>query len=81
MAALSPAAAHHRGRLAGLKRAIRNGERPADDPEVTEAERDYAATRLADYARELVAKWPPMSNEQIETVANILRSGAPGGDA
>ena len=33
---------------------------------------------MADYARELVAKWPPMSNEQIENVASILRNSTAG---
>lgn len=78
MAPLSKAAAVQRGRIAGLKRAIRNGERSPDDPALIEAERDYAAARMADYARNLVATWPPMSNEQIETVASILRSAGGG---
>lgn len=76
MAALSKAAAHERARIAGLKRAVRNGERGADDPELKEAERNYSAARLADYAAELVAKWPPLTAEQIDTVAQILRAGA-----
>ena len=76
MAALSKAAAHERARIAVLKRAVRNGVRPADDPELTEAERNYSAARLADYAAQLVAKWPPLTPEQIDTVAQILRSGA-----
>jgi hypothetical protein len=74
MAALSKAAAHERARIAGLKRAVRNGERPPNDPALKEAERNYCAARMADYAKRLVATWPPMSDEQIETVANILRS-------
>lgn len=76
MAALSKAAAHERARIAGLKRAVRNGERPVDDPELKEAERNYSAARLADYAAQLVAKWPPLTTEQIDTVAQILRAGA-----
>jgi hypothetical protein len=74
MAALSKAAAHERARIAGLKRAVRNGERPANDPALKEAERNYGAARMADYAKTLVAKWPPMSDEQIEIVAGILRN-------
>jgi hypothetical protein len=75
MAPLSKAAAQQRGRIGGLKRAIRNGEHSPDSPALTNAEREYAAVRLADYARELVAKWPPLTPEQIDTVARILRDG------
>jgi hypothetical protein len=76
MAALSKAAAHHRAKIANIKRAVQNGERPADDPALKEAERNYCAARMADYAKQLVAKWPPLTPEQIDTVAQILRAGA-----
>jgi hypothetical protein len=49
MAALSPAAAHHRAQIGALTRAIRAGERPADDPALTDAQRNLRAARTEDY--------------------------------
>lgn len=68
--ALSPAAAHHRGKLAALSRS-----RTPDDPELLEARRDLRAERLADYVARIVAEAPPLTNEQRERIAGLLRAG------
>ncbi|MBX7433473.1 hypothetical protein JDV09_15335 [Mycobacterium sp. Y57] len=73
--ALTQAKAHYRGKIGAITRAIRAGERQPDDPELTEARQKLAAEGLNEYARGLVAKWPPLSDEQIATVADILRNG------
>jgi hypothetical protein len=36
---------------------------------------------MADHARKLVAKWPPLTPEQIAHIANVLSNGATGGGA
>lgn len=72
---LSDAAARHRGRIAGLTRAVRNGERPADDPELTEARRDLRAEVLAGHVEKVLAQAPPLTDEQRDRIAAILRSG------
>lgn len=74
--ALTTAQKHYRGKVGALTRAINKGNRPADDPELIEARRHLAAESLTRHARELVAAWPPLTDEQIETVAQILRAGA-----
>ena len=71
--ALSKAAAHERGRIAGLSRAIRNGERPADDGELDDARRNLRAQRLADHLEKVLAEAPPLTNEQRTRLAEPLR--------
>jgi hypothetical protein len=73
MATLSATSAHHRGRIAGLARAVRNGERPVDDPELACAKRDYAAARIADYINKTLADAPPLTGEQRTALAELLK--------
>lgn len=73
--ALTEAQKHYRAKVGALTRAVNNGERPANDPELVEAKRNLAAESLARHAREIVAGWPPLTPDQIETVARILRAG------
>lgn len=79
--AISHAKAKARGRVAGLTRAVRNGERPADCPELLGAYRDLAyasvvedADRLADKAAKLVADWPDLTDEQLGRIASVLKA-------
>jgi hypothetical protein len=65
-----------RARIAALKRGIRAGERPADDPELTEAYRNLRAGRLAEHVEKIVAGWPKLTDQQVENVVGILRAGA-----
>jgi hypothetical protein len=46
---------YERARIGSLTRAIRNGERPADDPELEEAYRNFRAERLADHVTKALA--------------------------
>lgn len=56
-----------RGRIAGLSRS-----RPADDPDLIEARRQFRATRLADHVAKALAARPPLSQEQREAIARLL---------
>jgi hypothetical protein len=76
MAALSPAKAHHRAKIAAITRAIRAGERPPGDPELVEAQRNFAALKLTEQVTEIIRDWPPLTDQQIENVVGILRAGA-----
>lgn len=62
----------HRAAIGGL---IKNGYEP-DDPVVTEARRDLKAARLADYISRVVDEAPPLSPEQRDRLAVLLRGGA-----
>lgn len=59
-----------RGRVAALTRS-----RPSDDPELVEARRDLAAEVIAQHAAKVVSKAPPLTPEQRDRIAAILRSG------
>jgi hypothetical protein len=65
-----------RARIAALKRGIRAGERPADDPALTEAYRNLRAGRLEEHVAKVIADWPPLTEQQIEKVVAMLRTGA-----
>jgi hypothetical protein len=73
MAPLSPAAAHHRAKIAGLGVGVKTGVRRPDDPELRDARRDYAAAKLNDYIMQILAEAPPLSDEQRNTLAELLR--------
>jgi hypothetical protein len=64
-----------RSRVAALERGIRAGERPADDPALIEARRNLRALRLQEHVAEVVAGWPPLTDEQLDTIAGLLRAG------
>ncbi|WP_219930992.1 hypothetical protein [Gordonia paraffinivorans] len=66
--ALSAAAAHHRARIAALSR-----DRSADDPELVDARRDLAATRLEEHVAKVLATAPPLTQEQRGRIASLLR--------
>lgn len=67
---------HHRGRVAALSRS-----RPDDDPELVEAKRNLLALSLEKAVREAVAKAPPLTVEQRDRIAAILRGGSQDGAA
>ncbi len=66
----APDVAHARARHAGLSRG-----RAADDPEVICAKRDLKAARLAEYVRRVVAEAPPLTPDQRDRIALLLRGG------
>ena len=59
-----------RARVASLSRS-----RASDDPDLTEARRDLAAARLAEHITRVVDAAPPLSVEQRDRLANLLRGG------
>ena len=62
-----------RARVASLSRS-----RTADDPALLDARRDLRAARAEEYVRQLVDSAPPLTSEQRDRLAVLLR---PGGEA
>lgn len=70
MAPLSPDAARLRARHTALKR-----YRPDDDPEVVDARRELKALRFEEYVQKTIAEAPPLTDDQLERIAALLRAG------
>lgn len=68
MAALAPPVAHQRARVAALTRG-----RAPDDPDLIDARQLLKEARLEDYIRRTVAAAPPLSDEQRDRLAILLR--------
>ncbi|TSD95048.1 hypothetical protein FOS14_18820 [Skermania sp. ID1734] len=64
----SPAVRHERARVAALTR-----DRKPDDPELLEARRNLRAETLAEYVRRVVDAAPPLTPEQRDKIAGLLR--------
>ncbi|WP_454853257.1 hypothetical protein [Promicromonospora soli] len=64
---------HHRARIAALTRS-----RTPNDPELVSARRDLAAEMLAEHVARVVAEAPPLTTEQRERIATLLRPTAGG---
>lgn len=84
---ISAAKAKPRGKIAALSRAVRNGERPADCPELRHARRELDvatviddAHKLAAKARKLVETWPDLTDEQLGRIASVLKAAGDSGD-
>ena len=75
MAALTAESAHHRARIAALKRCIKAGERRADDPELVDAQQKLATAQLVEHIERIIADWPPRTDEQLDRIAGLLRTG------
>lgn len=60
-----------RARVAALTRS-----RTPDDPDLVTARRNLAALSIEDYVSKIVAEAPPLSPEQRDRIAAILRGGA-----
>lgn len=71
MPAIAPPVAHTRARVASLSRS-----RTADDPDLIAARRELTATSLEDYIRRVVSAAPPLTPEQRDRLALLLREGA-----
>jgi len=72
----SPTTAHYRSQIAGLKYAVRAGTCSPDDPRLIEAQRNLRAQCLAERIEKVVKQFPPLTDEQLERIAALLRSGA-----
>lgn len=71
MPAIAPPVAHTRARVASLSRS-----RPADDPDLIAARRDLTASSLESYIRRVISTAPPLTREQCDRLALLLRRGA-----
>lgn len=69
MATASPERLTLAGKLA-------NTRRHYPEQDTTEIERELAAVKIADYIRSIVAEAPPLTQEQRDRLANLLRGGA-----
>jgi hypothetical protein len=58
------------GQLARLRR-----DTTPDDPRLTELRQEMRALRLADHVEKVISEFPPLTREQIDRVAAILRGG------
>jgi len=64
------------GRTLKARRAGYTRHRGPDAPETIEAERDYRAEVLAEHVRRVVDSFPPLSAEQRDKIAALLRAPA-----
>jgi hypothetical protein len=61
-----------RARIAGMSS---RPNRPPNDPELVEARRNLRALRLEDHVRKVLAGAPPLTDDQRERIAELLRAG------
>lgn len=61
---------HYRAQVASLTRS-----RPTDDPDLLTARRNLRAERLAEHITASVEQAPPLTAEQRERLAGLLRGG------
>jgi hypothetical protein len=65
---ISPEVAHLRAREANL-----TGRYGRDDPRVVDARRDRATASLAEHIKRVVDDFPPLTGEQRDRLAALLR--------
>jgi hypothetical protein len=63
-----------RAKVAALSRS-----RPANDPEIIEARRNLKALKLEEYVSKVVAEAPPLTADQADRIAALLRPANGGG--
>lgn len=73
---IPPEIARLRGSVNGYTRAIRDGKRRPDDPEIIAARRDLAYAGLAEHIRRVVDAAPPATPEQLDRLNAILAGAA-----
>lgn len=61
---------HSKARIGALSR-----RRLANDPDLARARLDLRAAKLEDYVSRVVAEAPPLTAEQLDRVAVLLRPG------
>jgi hypothetical protein len=61
--------------LAGRRAAIARAKKGKDPDAEREARREYAAEKLADFITRTVDSAPPLTSEQRERLATLLRGG------
>jgi hypothetical protein len=50
-------------------------DRAPDDPVLVEARREFAFAKLSEQVAQIVSKFPPLTEEQCQKVANMLKAG------
>jgi hypothetical protein len=63
----------HRGRNAAFARAVRNGERAVDDPEVIDTRQKLAEARISRYIDKILSEAPPLNDEARRRISELLR--------
>jgi hypothetical protein len=48
---------------------------PPDHPKLTELRRNLRALRLEEHVAKVLAAWPPLSTEQLDRIAGLLKAG------
>ncbi len=72
---MHPEVSKARARVGALSRCVKTGERSPDDPAVVNAKTDLAAANIAAYVEKVLSGAPPLSNDQRERIAALLRAG------
>jgi hypothetical protein len=70
MATISKATAHYRAKVAAFSR-----DRLPDDPDLVDARQNLAALKIEDHVRRVISEAPPLTDEQRERIAALLRAG------
>jgi hypothetical protein len=60
------------GKIAGLSRAVKTGEREPSDPELAEARRDLCAAQLAAHIKRLCDAEPPFTAAQRKALTALI---------
>jgi hypothetical protein len=74
--AISPAIAKRRARVAR-----KSQDHAPDDPELLDAKRDLKTELVAEYIEKILASAPPLSDEQRNALAELLRPARRNGGA
>lgn len=77
MPKISSEVARLRGRVAGLARCVKNGERPEDDVELVLARRNLRAALLYEHVKSVLAEDPPLTDTQLERLRAVLTKEDP----
>lgn len=64
---------HQRAKVASLSRI-----RSSDDPELIEARQNLKALKLEEYVSKVVSEAPPLTTEQVDRIATLLRPAGGG---
>lgn len=65
-----PDISYERGRVGALSRS-----RQPNDPELIAARRNLKALKLEEHIRRVIAEAPPLTDEQRQRIAGLLRAG------
>lgn len=61
---------HYKAKVGALSRS-----RSAEDPELLSARRELKTITLSEHVAKVVNSWPPLTPEQLDRVAVLLRPG------